>query len=141
MTAIVDPSTNDARAKRNVIVLVMAQAILGAQMPMLFVVGGLAGLTIAPSPLLATLPISLIVFGSMTTAPWISFTSFSHPKQGGGHSIPRTVFGKIFERDGKFWLPFHLEVDHALMDGIHMAKYFEFHLSVTSHPYVFSSSS
>ena len=72
MTAIVDPSTNDARAKRNVIVLVMAQAILGAQMPMLFVVGGLAGLTIAPSPLLATLPISLIVFGSMTTAPWIS---------------------------------------------------------------------
>jgi len=72
MTATVDLPTNDARAKRNVIVLVMAQAILGAQMPMLFVVGGLAGLTIAPSPLLATLPISLIVFGSMTTAPWIS---------------------------------------------------------------------
>ena len=72
MTAIIEPSTNDARAKRNVMVLVMAQAILGAQMPMLFVVGGLAGLTIAPTPLLATLPISLIVFGSMTTAPWIS---------------------------------------------------------------------
>lgn len=64
-----------------------------------------------------------LIYG--TTAPWISFTSFSHPKQGGGHSIPRTVFGKIYERDGKFWLPFHLEVDHALMDGMHMAKYFE----------------
>lgn len=63
---------DDTSAKRNVIVLVMAQAFLGAQMPMLFVIGGLAGLMIAPSPALATLPISLIVFGSMTTAPWIS---------------------------------------------------------------------
>jgi MFS family permease len=63
---------NDARARHNVIVLVIAQAVLGAQMPMLFVIAGLAGLTIAPTPLLATLPISMIVFGSMTTAPWIS---------------------------------------------------------------------
>jgi hypothetical protein len=39
---------------------------------MIFVIGGLAGLMIAPSPALATIPISLIVFGSMTTAPWLS---------------------------------------------------------------------
>src|SRR6056297_2398935 len=63
---------NDRRAKRNVAVLVLAQAILGSQMPMIFVIGGLAGLMIAPSPAMATIPISLIVFGSMTTAPWIS---------------------------------------------------------------------
>ncbi|MGP1359010.1 MFS transporter, partial [Roseicyclus sp.] len=62
----------DRRARRNVAVLVAAQAILGSQMPMIFVVGGLAGLMIAPSPALATIPISLIVFGSMTTAPWLS---------------------------------------------------------------------
>jgi len=53
-------------------VLVAAQAILGAQMPMLFVVGGLAGVMLAENPCFATLPISAIVFGSMTTAPWIS---------------------------------------------------------------------
>ena len=34
---------NDGRAKRNVAVLVAAQAILGSQMPMIFVFGGLAG--------------------------------------------------------------------------------------------------
>ncbi|GAA5068953.1 MFS transporter [Maritalea mobilis] len=62
----------DRRAKRNVAVLVMAQAILGSQMPMIFTVGGLAGLMIAPNPALATIPISLIVFGSMTTALWLS---------------------------------------------------------------------
>lgn len=63
---------DDTRAKRNVAVLVLAQAILGAQLPMIFVVGGLAGGQLATNPCLATLPISFIVFGSMTTAPWIS---------------------------------------------------------------------
>ena len=63
---------DDTRAKRNVTVLVLAQAILGAQMPMIFVIGGLAGGQLAGNPCFATLPISMIVFGSMTTAPWIS---------------------------------------------------------------------
>ena len=71
-TAPASPAHDDHRAKRNVAVLVAAQAILGAQMPLIFTVGGLAGLMIAPSPALATIPISLIVFGSMTTAPWLS---------------------------------------------------------------------
>jgi MFS family permease len=39
---------------------------------MLFVVGGLAGSMLADNPCFATLPISMIVFGSMTTAPWLS---------------------------------------------------------------------
>lgn len=60
------------RAKRNVAVLSAAQAILGSQMSMIFVIGGLAGQQLAPNPCLATLPISMIVFGSMTTAPWLS---------------------------------------------------------------------
>ncbi len=63
---------NDTRTRRNLTVLVIAQAILGAQMPMVFVVGGLAGSMLTGNPCFATLPISLVVFGSMTTAPWIS---------------------------------------------------------------------
>jgi MFS family permease len=63
---------NDTRARRNVAVLVMAQAVLGAQMPLIFVVGGLAGSMLAGNPCFATLPISFIIFGSMTTAPWMS---------------------------------------------------------------------
>lgn len=66
------PHIDDSRAKRNVAVLVLAQAILGAQMPMIFVVGGLAGKALASNICWATLPISLIVLGSMTTAPWLS---------------------------------------------------------------------
>ncbi len=72
MTQAASSHIDDARAKRNVAVLVAAQAILGAQMPMIFTIGGLVGAMLAPNPCWATLPISLIVFGSMTTAPWLS---------------------------------------------------------------------
>ena len=66
------PFTDDARARRNVTVLVLAQAILGAQMPMIFVVAGLAGSGLAANPCFATLPISLIVIGSMLAATPVS---------------------------------------------------------------------
>ncbi len=60
------------QAKRNVTVLVLAQAFLGAQMPMIFIIGGLAGQSLAANACLATLPISLIVMGSMLSATPIS---------------------------------------------------------------------
>ncbi len=66
------PLTDDTRARRNVIVLVLAQAILGAQMPMIFVVAGLAGSGLAANACFATLPISLIVIGSMLSATPVS---------------------------------------------------------------------
>lgn len=64
--------TNDSIARRNVIVLVAAQAILGAQMPMIFTIAGLAGSSLAPNACWATLPISMTVIGSMLTATPIS---------------------------------------------------------------------
>lgn len=60
------------RIRRNVRLLIAAQAILGSQMPMIFAMAGLAGQSLASNPCWATLPISAMVFGSMTTAPWLS---------------------------------------------------------------------
>lgn len=60
------------RIRHNLRLLTIAQAVIGAQMPMIFTVAGLAGQMLAPNPCLATLPISVMVFGSMTTAPWLS---------------------------------------------------------------------
>lgn len=60
--------TDDTIARRNVTVLVLAQALLGAQMPMIFTIGGLAGQSLASNACFATLPISLIVVGSMLSA-------------------------------------------------------------------------
>ncbi len=66
------PSADDRKARRNVAVLVAAQAILGSQMPMIFTIGGLAGQSLAPNICYATLPISLIVLGSMLSATPLS---------------------------------------------------------------------
>lgn len=61
-----------SRARRNVIVLFAAQAILGAQMPMIFVVGALAGKILSPNPCMVTLPLSMIILGTaLTPARWL----------------------------------------------------------------------
>ncbi len=68
MNNIVD----DSRARRTVLILVLAQAFLGAQMPMIFIIAGLAGQSLASNVCFATLPISMIVLGSMLSATPIS---------------------------------------------------------------------
>ncbi len=64
-------------------VLVAAQAVLGSQVTMVFVVGGLAGNMLAPIHCLATLPISMIVFGAMLSAPWLSGFMQEHGRRAG----------------------------------------------------------
>ena len=64
-TAPADPMR---RAWRNVTVLLAAQALLGAQMSMIFIVGGLAGQMLSPNPCIATLPLSMIILGSAVSA-------------------------------------------------------------------------
>ena len=64
-------------------VLVAAQAVLGSQITMIFVIGGLVGQAMAPNLCWATLPITLIVFGSMTTAPWLSPFMQRHGRRAG----------------------------------------------------------
>jgi MFS family permease len=62
----------DARARRNLRVLVAAQVVLGSQLPVTFILGGLAGQLLAPSKCLATLPISVIILGTMLAAPLLA---------------------------------------------------------------------
>ncbi len=64
--------SDDRRAKRNVAVLALAQVVLGSQMPVHFILGGLAGQLLTPNRCLSTLPVSLTVFGSMLTAPLLA---------------------------------------------------------------------
>ena len=109
MTAQTIDEDQDRRAKRNVLILVAAQAFMGSQITMLFVIGGLAGLMLAPNPCLATLPISLTVFGSMTTAPWLSrlmqargrVTGFIVGASGG---LLGSLVGAYALSIGDFWL-------------------------------------
>ena len=58
--------------------------------------------------------------------PWVSFSSFSHardPRQ--DVSVPKIVFGRHREVDGRRLLPVSVEVHHALVDGLHVGRFYE----------------
>ena len=118
MTDMID----DRRAKRNVAVLVAAQAILGAQMPMIFVIGGLAGSMLATNVCLATLPISFIVFGSMITAPWLSPLMQRHGRRF-GFVIGTTAgaVGALVAAYGLYVGSFGILLAGSLITGIYMS--------------------
>jgi chloramphenicol O-acetyltransferase type A len=66
--------------------------------------------------------IDLIYYSSI---PWVSFTSFKHASRlDNCQTVPRIVFGKMFEQDGRRMMPLSVEVNHALMDGLHVGKYY-----------------
>ena len=61
----------------------------------------------------------------LTAIPWVSFTSFMHPLDlNPVDSVPRFAWGKFFE-DGEFMkMPLSVQAHHALMDGLHMGRYY-----------------
>ena len=58
--------------------------------------------------------------------PWVAFTSFSHARRWGTvDSVPKVVFGR-HHRDGDIdRMPVSVEVHHALVDGLHVGRFFE----------------
>jgi chloramphenicol O-acetyltransferase type A len=57
--------------------------------------------------------------------PWVSFTSFKHASRfNKTQTIPRIVFGKIFEDGGRRLMPLSVEANHMIMDGFHVGKFF-----------------
>jgi chloramphenicol O-acetyltransferase len=40
-------------------------------------------------------------------------------------SVPKIIFGKYEVEGGRVRLPVSVEVHHALMDGVHVGRYFE----------------
>ncbi len=58
--------------RRNILALATAQAVLGSQMPMYIILGGLVGQSLASNVCYATLPISLLIVGSMVSSPVLS---------------------------------------------------------------------
>jgi chloramphenicol O-acetyltransferase type A len=61
-----------------------------------------------------------------STFPWVHFTSFMHARRHrSSDSIPKMVYGKFQEQQGRVMLPVSVEVHHALMDGLHVGRYFQ----------------
>ncbi|MBN1538420.1 MAG: chloramphenicol acetyltransferase [Anaerolineales bacterium] len=61
----------------------------------------------------------------MTAIPWVSFTSFMHPMHlNPVDSIPRFAWGKFSSEANAIKMPLSVQGHHALMDGIHMGKFY-----------------
>ena len=61
----------------------------------------------------------------ITTLPWLSFTSFSHPRAlNGKDSVPKLAFGRFVQEGARTWMPVAVEVHHALMDGLHVGQFY-----------------
>ena len=61
----------------------------------------------------------------MTAIPWVSFTSFVHPMRlHPADYVPRFAWGKYFQEGKRLKMPLSVQVHHALMDGIHMGKFY-----------------
>ena len=60
-----------------------------------------------------------------STFPWVRFTAISNPTNGNKDSIPRIVFGRYSQQDGRWRMPVSVEVHHALVDGIDVSRFFE----------------
>lgn len=62
----------------------------------------------------------------LTTMTWVSFTQISHPLPlNPPDSFPRITWGKYFEQGNQRLMPLSLLANHALVDGLHVGKFFE----------------
>ena len=57
--------------------------------------------------------------------PWISFTQVIQPTPIPADSNPRIVFGKYFREGEKTKMPLSIQCNHALVDGWHLAQFFQ----------------
>ena len=109
-------------AKRNVAILVMAQALLGAQMPIIFILGGLAGLSLASNPCFATLPISVIILGSVLAATPLSAFMQKYGRRTG--FMLGTGFGALgasISAYGLYIQSFPVFIAGSLFTGVYMS--------------------
>ena len=62
----------------------------------------------------------------ITCVPWITFTHVSHTiTLNKDDSVPRIAWGKYYKDGDRVLMPFSVQVNHAVVDGVHIGKYVE----------------
>lgn len=118
--------------KWNFVLILLAAAILGSAMPMLIVLGGLAGLTLTPHPTLSTLPPSMQMLAGLFAAAPISYLMGKKGRKAGfvvsaGFAAIGGLLGGIAMLTSQFWLLIAAHV--ALGAALVGLNYFRFAVS------------
>ena len=61
----------------------------------------------------------------VSSVPWLHYTQLQHPAESPDDSNPRIGWGKYVTVNGRTTLPVSLFVNHALADGLHIARFFQ----------------
>ncbi len=61
----------------------------------------------------------------ITCLPWLSYTSLIQPVPFPADSNPRISWGRRFEEGGRTLLPLSVLCHHALVDGLHISRFYE----------------
>lgn len=55
--------------------------------------------------------------------PWITYRHISHTNSGKkDNAAPLFDWGKYYERDGRWLLPFSVQAHHSFVDGLHIGR-------------------
>ena len=61
----------------------------------------------------------------VSCVPWLAYTQLKHPATGPEDTNPRFSWGKFTEMNGRVTMPVTVFVNHALADGLHIARFYE----------------
>ena len=64
-------------------------------------------------------------FYCISCVPWLSYTALTQPTPTPADSNPRITWGRWHRQEGRTLLPMTLLANHALVDGIHIARFYE----------------
>lgn len=113
---------DDRIAKRNVVVLVMGQMFFGAQMPMLFIFGSLAGAFLVDNKALATLPISVMMLTTMFMAGPVSLFMGKYGRRAGFLlGITAGAIGGLVGALALFEREFYILLIAAVFSGVYQS--------------------
>ena len=63
-------------------------------------------------------------FFCISCVPWVEYESYNtYTPAGTPNMFPILTFGKFSEKDGKYTMPFTLNISHASADGYHTGKF------------------
>lgn len=71
----------------------------------------------------------------MTCIPWISFTTITHPIHSKpADSVPKIAWGKYIKENNRILLPYAVQANHALVDGLHTGKFINYLQDLFNNP-------
>ncbi len=70
-------------------------------------------------------PLGIDVF-QCSPMPWVKYSHISHTNSGKkDNATPLFDWGRFYEKDGRWFMPFSVQIHHSFVDGVHVGEFVE----------------